>query len=196
MMREEVGRPRLYSFRRTPRTWRYPVPADLQNSYAIVPEMRSVPFGLRGYLPLSLPPQLLSCLFCSRFSPHKNSSCAPSRSSCGVPVANVRHESSWQGENTLSKVCKSKAQERLLPLIMGSAKLLPMCKRLLFACFALAVVRAPDQACAQFKDPHTYDNTPVGVNQLEIAYALAHADASIDTSLIVAGAKLNLKRIT
>ena len=105
-------------------------------------------------------------------------------------------ESSWQGGNTPSKVCKSKAQERLLPLIMGSAKLLPMCKRLLFACFALAVVRAPDQACAQFKDPHTYDNTPVGVNQLEIAYAFVHSDASIDTSLIVAGAKLNLNQGT
>ena len=71
-----------------------------------------------------------------------------------------------------------------------------MRKRLLFACFALAVVRAPDQVYAQFTDPHTYDNTPVGVNQLEIAYAFVHSDASIDTSLIVAGAKLNLKRIT
>ena len=79
---------------------------------------------------------------------------------------------------------------------MGSAELLPMRKRLLFACFALAVVRAPDQVYAQFTDPHNYDNTPEGVNQLELAYAFAHADASIDASLIVAGAKLNLKRIT
>jgi hypothetical protein len=67
-----------------------------------------------------------------------------------------------------------------------------MCKRLLLVCFALAVVRTPDQLYAQFTDPRNYDNTPVGVNQLELAYAHAHSDASIDTSLIVAGAKLDL----
>jgi len=69
-----------------------------------------------------------------------------------------------------------------------------MCKRLLFVCFTLAVLRAPDQLYAQFTDPHNYDNTPVGVNQLELAYAYAHSDASIDTSLIVAGAKFNLNQ--
>src|SRR5215475_12986827 len=45
---------------------------------------------------------------------------------------------------------------------------------------------------AQFTDPHTYDNSPVGVNQFTIGYAYAHANASIDSSLIIAGAKLNL----
>lgn len=67
-----------------------------------------------------------------------------------------------------------------------------MCKRLLFVCFALAVLRFPNQLFAQFTDPRTYDNTPVGVNQLELAYAYAQSNASIDTSLIVAGAKLKL----
>jgi len=67
-----------------------------------------------------------------------------------------------------------------------------MCKGLLFVCFAVTVLPAPDQLCAQFTDPHNYDNTPVGVNQIELSYAYAHSDASIDTSLIVAGAKFNL----
>jgi hypothetical protein len=39
-------------------------------------------------------------------------------------------------------------------------------------------------------------NTPVGINQLELSYAYAHANASIDTSLIVAGAKFNLNQGT
>jgi len=71
-----------------------------------------------------------------------------------------------------------------------------MCKWLLFVCLAFAVFRFPDQLKAQFTDPHTYDNTPVGVNQLELAYAYAHSNASIDTSLIVAGAKFNLNQGT
>jgi len=71
-----------------------------------------------------------------------------------------------------------------------------MCKRLLFVCFALVVLRTPDQVYAQFTDPHTYDNTPIGTNQFELAYAYAHANASIDTSLIVAGARFNLNQGT
>lgn len=71
-----------------------------------------------------------------------------------------------------------------------------MCKRLLFVCFTLVVLRTPDQVYAQFTDPHTYDNTPVGTNQLELTYAYAHANASIDTSLIVAGARFNLNQGT
>jgi hypothetical protein len=69
-----------------------------------------------------------------------------------------------------------------------------MCKRLLFVCFTLVVLRTPEQVYAQFTDPHTYDNTPVGTNQIEVAYAYAHANAAIDTSLIVAGAKFNLNQ--
>jgi hypothetical protein len=72
-----------------------------------------------------------------------------------------------------------------------------MCKRLLFVfCFVLAVLCAPDRVYAQFTDPRTFDNTPVGLNQLEVVYAYAHANASIDTSLIVTGAKLNLNQGT
>ena len=71
-----------------------------------------------------------------------------------------------------------------------------MRQRLLFVCFAMAVLRFPGQVFAQFTDPHTYDNSPVGINQLELSYAYAHANASIDTSLIVAGAKFDLNQGT
>ena len=71
-----------------------------------------------------------------------------------------------------------------------------MCNRLVFVCLVLAVLRSPDQLCAQFTDPRTYGNTPVGVNQLKLAYTYARADASIDTSLIIAGAEFNLNQGT
>jgi len=63
---------------------------------------------------------------------------------------------------------------------------------LLFACFAVACV--PQHAYAQFTEAHNYDNTPVGVNQIELTYAYVRANTSIDTSLIVAGAKFNLNQ--
>ena len=65
-------------------------------------------------------------------------------------------------------------------------------KWLLFACLVLGVLCLPDQAYAQFTDPHNYDNTAVGTNQAEVAYTFAHSDVSIDTGLVIAGAKLNL----
>lgn len=71
-----------------------------------------------------------------------------------------------------------------------------MNKRLLFASLALSVLYFPGRACAQFTDAHTYDNTPVGLNQLELSYTFVHANASIDTSLIITGAKLNLNQGT
>lgn len=61
-------------------------------------------------------------------------------------------------------------------------------------CLALAVLCAPHLALAQFTGAHNYDNSPIGVNQVELDYAFAHSNASIDTSLIVAGASLNLNR--
>ena len=70
-----------------------------------------------------------------------------------------------------------------------------MNKRLLLACLALAMFHAPE-TCAQFTDPRNYDNTPVGINQLELNYAYVHANASIDTSLIVSGANLDLNQGT
>ena len=69
-------------------------------------------------------------------------------------------------------------------------------KRLLFAWFVLAILHISDQACAQFTDARTYDNTPVGINQLELGYAYVHANASIDTSLVIAGANFNLNQGT
>src|SRR5690242_3642581 len=48
------------------------------------------------------------------------------------------------------------------------------------------------QACAQFTDAHNYDNTPAGINQIELNYSYVHANASIDSSLVIEGAKLNL----
>jgi hypothetical protein len=58
----------------------------------------------------------------------------------------------------------------------------------------LAIFCNPAKVSAQFTDAHSYDNTPVGINQLELSYTYAHANASIDTSLVVAGAKLNLNQ--
>ena len=67
-----------------------------------------------------------------------------------------------------------------------------MNKRLLFAYVASGILLLQYRAFPQFTDPHTYDNTAVGTNQLELSYTYAHANSSIDTSLIVAGAKLNV----
>jgi hypothetical protein len=65
-------------------------------------------------------------------------------------------------------------------------------KRLLLACLAAAFLRLPGQARAQFTDPHNYDNTPVGTNQVELAYTYARSNVSIDTGLVIAGAKLSV----
>src|SRR6516165_2234721 len=69
-----------------------------------------------------------------------------------------------------------------------------MNKRLLLTCLALAVLYFPNQAWAQFNDPRAYENTPVGTNQLELSYAYVHANASIDTSLVITGAQFNLNQ--
>jgi hypothetical protein len=67
-------------------------------------------------------------------------------------------------------------------------------KKRLFVWFALAIFHGPDQARAQFTDARNYENTPVGTNQLELTYAYVHANASIDTSLVIAGAGLDLNQ--
>jgi len=64
----------------------------------------------------------------------------------------------------------------------------------LIVCLTLAAVGVPNQVQAQFTGAHNYDDAPVGVNQIEFAYAYAHSNASIDTSLIVAGANFNLNQ--
>jgi hypothetical protein len=67
-----------------------------------------------------------------------------------------------------------------------------MVKRPVMICLALAVLHT--HAWAQFTDPQTYQNTPVGINQLELAYAYVRSNTSIDTSFIVTGAKFNLNQ--
>jgi hypothetical protein len=69
-----------------------------------------------------------------------------------------------------------------------------MNKRPLFPCLVLAVLHIPSQARAQFNDPRAYENNPVGTNQLELAYTYVNANASLDTSLVVPGAKLNVNQ--
>ena len=67
---------------------------------------------------------------------------------------------------------------------------------LFFIFFVLTALGMHDQVYAQFTEAHHYDNTPVGVNQLELAYTYGRSDTSLDTSLIVTGAKLNLNQGT
>jgi hypothetical protein len=78
---------------------------------------------------------------------------------------------------------------------LHSLRALP-CNAVLLACCTAIVSSPPAQAHAQFTDPRTYNNSPVGLNQLELAYAYARANASLDTSLIIEGAHLNLNQGT
>jgi len=71
-----------------------------------------------------------------------------------------------------------------------------MGKQLVFVFIVLAVFCDSLALYAQFTDPRYYGNNPVGVNQIELDYAYARANASIDTSLIVEGAKLSLNQGT
>jgi hypothetical protein len=70
-----------------------------------------------------------------------------------------------------------------------------MNKWLLLVCLGVALLH-PHQAWPQFTDAHSYDNTPVGINQLELGYAYTHSNTAIDTSLVITGAKLNLNQGT
>jgi len=63
-------------------------------------------------------------------------------------------------------------------------------------CLALSILSFPNTGLAQFTGAHHFDNTPVGTSQLELSYAYANANASIDTSLIVSGAKFHLDQGT
>jgi len=65
----------------------------------------------------------------------------------------------------------------------------------LLAWCALTLLHS-NPALAQFTDPHTYDNTPAGFNQVELGYGFAHGNASIDPSLVIANANLNLNQLT
>jgi len=72
--------------------------------------------------------------------------------------------------------------------------MLPISKWLLVVCFVLSIIGSLERAYAQFTDPHNYDNTPVGLNQIEFAYAHANSNTSIDTSLIVTGASFSVNQ--
>jgi hypothetical protein len=75
----------------------------------------------------------------------------------------------------------------------------PLSSHMPIRCFrgiALALLCFPGSLTAQFTDPRAYDSAPVGTNQLELGYVYARANASIDTSLIVAGAELQLSQGT
>ena len=66
----------------------------------------------------------------------------------------------------------------------------------LLAGFALAFFCTPGKASAQFSDARAYDNTPVGVSQLELDYTYVRSNASLDPSLDIPGARLNLNEGT
>ena len=87
-------------------------------------------------------------------------------------------------------VARGLAQQVRRPGELSSAV---FCRWMLCVCFALAF---PRLASAQFTDPRNYENFPVGVNQIELAYAYSRADDSIDAALIVSGAHLNLNQGT
>jgi len=57
---------------------------------------------------------------------------------------------------------------------------------------AIGLAWSPSVVYGQFTDPRSYANFPVGLNQLELDYGVAHANASIDTSIVVSGADLEL----
>jgi hypothetical protein len=59
-------------------------------------------------------------------------------------------------------------------------------------CAALTTAVCPGLLRAQFTDPRTYSNSPVGLNQLSLGYGFARANSSIDTSLVIAGGRLDL----
>jgi len=79
---------------------------------------------------------------------------------------------------------------------MASHPISGKCRRLLLVFSAIAVLGSPWSARAQFTDPRNYENFPVGVNQLELAYGYSHANSSIDPAIVIAGAKLNLNQIS
>jgi hypothetical protein len=69
-------------------------------------------------------------------------------------------------------------------------------KKRLLACFALVFSYTRGKAFAQFNDARAYSNTPVGVSQIELDYTYVRSNASLDPSLAIAGANLNLNQGT
>jgi hypothetical protein len=82
---------------------------------------------------------------------------------------------------------------RLLDLIIVCA-ITAIHKRLVLILFTLVVLHCDGHA--QFTDPRNYENSPVGVNQPELAYAYARSDTSVDPSIVIGGARLHLNQGT
>jgi hypothetical protein len=103
------------------------------------------------------------------------------------------HSKTLLGTHRYSRLgeCYDVATPLSLDLAMALTTVV-MHKRLALLSVALVVIRC--EVYAQFSDPRTYVNSPVGINQLELGYAYAHSNASIDTSIVVAGANFNLNQ--
>jgi hypothetical protein len=71
-----------------------------------------------------------------------------------------------------------------------------MHRRVLLAFIAIGAFCFPRFGYAQFTDPRTYANTRADLNQLELDYAYANSNASLDTSLVISGAHLDLNQAT
>jgi hypothetical protein len=57
---------------------------------------------------------------------------------------------------------------------------------------AAAILCLPGSLHAQFTDPRTYANAPIGFKQLELDYGYGTANASLDTTLVVPDARIDL----
>jgi Putative MetA-pathway of phenol degradation len=67
-----------------------------------------------------------------------------------------------------------------------------MTGRLFSVLVAITACCSPRTLHAQFTDPRTYTLSPVGMNELELDYAYAQTNASLDTPVVVAGAHVEL----
>ena len=79
-----------------------------------------------------------------------------------------------------------------MTLVRARLQALPLTR----ICSALVVFSLGWAAHAQFTDPRNYQNAPVEVNQVELAYAYARSDTSIDPSIIVGNSRLQLNQGT
>src|SRR3974377_2109568 len=68
--------------------------------------------------------------------------------------------------------------------------------RLFPAVAAIAALCFPRMLCAQFTDARNYAEGAGGLNSFEFDYAYVRANASIDTSLVVGSANLDLNKGT
>jgi Putative MetA-pathway of phenol degradation len=65
-------------------------------------------------------------------------------------------------------------------------------KKQVLAHVAFALLCMPHRASAQFTDARAYDNTPVGMNQLELSYTQVRSDTSLDPSIVIGSASLSI----